>query len=528
MIRRLVSTALLGLALEASAQFDGVTQVGRMTHFGIAESSGIAVSRRYPGVIWTHNDGGFQFLFAVNRSGKFIGAFQVGGNLVDWEDIGIDNKGNIYLADTGTNGMFRTHLAVHRVREPNPYRRYGNAKINRTWLLRFPEGPTQDCESFFVHGGFGHLITKTPTNGTVSMYRFSLADRRKSIPLQLVTLIPVDTPITAAALSLDNRRLGLTSSQGVYLFFLNGGPASAASARRLFFDFENRFMEGGAFFGNHFLTSAETRQLWLFRHPAFQCRQPALLVQGLANTNVSAGERVRLEVHVDGCPLPRLTWRFNGQVIPGATEPILDLGNVSPADAGVYQVVVSNRFGTVTSSATLGVRTKPDIRITEVMSSQFPGATVPRADWFELINFEPQAVDLSGWRFNDSTGGLADPFVIQGIVIFPGETIIFVENLSAAQFRTWWGAANVPSNVRIFTYAGSQLSFSDQGDTLFLWDNLSEIVTTAEFGLADPGVTFIMHPFTGEFGIKSEVGVHGAIRASSSPGDVGSPGVITR
>src|SRR5687768_8112521 len=99
MIRKLIYSVLLGLALEAAAQFDGVTQIGRMRHFAIAESSGLTVSRRYPGVIWTHNDGGFQFLFAVNRSGKFLGGFQVPGNLVDWEDIAIDNGGNLYLAD---------------------------------------------------------------------------------------------------------------------------------------------------------------------------------------------------------------------------------------------------------------------------------------------------------------------------------------------------------------------------------------------------------------------------------------------
>src|SRR5688572_32868052 len=110
--------AFLLLAAQAWAQpVGGVTQTGVMRHFAIAESSGLAASRRFPGVVWTHNDGGFQFLFAVNQAGKMLGAFQVVGNLVDWEDIATDGAGNLYLADTGTNGMARTHVAVHRVKE---------------------------------------------------------------------------------------------------------------------------------------------------------------------------------------------------------------------------------------------------------------------------------------------------------------------------------------------------------------------------------------------------------------------------
>src|SRR5688572_9460210 len=211
MIRVIYISAVLAFALNVAAQFE-VTQMGTLRHSAISESSGLVASRRYPGVLWTHNDGGQQFLFAVNRTGKLLGAFAVSGNLIDWEDIAIDKAGNLYLADTGSNGMVRTHVAVYRAPEPNPYRRYGNAKMNRNWYLRFPEGPIQDCEAFFVHGGFGYLINKRSPNGIVNMYRFSLADRRRSIPLQLVSQIALGSPVTAADLSLDNQRLSLTTS----------------------------------------------------------------------------------------------------------------------------------------------------------------------------------------------------------------------------------------------------------------------------------------------------------------------------
>ena len=533
MKRTAFTLVLIGMALNALAQLY-VRQVGTLRHFAISESSGLVASRVHPGVLWTHNDGGFQFLFAVNETGSMIGAFQVPGNLIDWEDIATDASGNLYLADIGTNGMPRTHVAVHRVREPNPYKRYGNAKITQSWFLRFPGGVPRDCESFFVHAGSGYLITKRAVNGTVSMFRFALADRRSSILLQQVARIPVDSPITSAALSRDNQRLALTSSDGVFLFFLTGPPASAATAQRMFFDLDNDFMEGGTFFRNGFLTSAETRQLWFFEHPALQCRHAAHVVFGLSNRTVTAGSTVRFQITPGGCPFPRITWRFNGLVIPGATNATLNLSNVAAAQTGTYEVIVSNSYGAATNAAVLTVLTdqrKPDVRITEVMPSQAPDATVSTRDWFELTNFDTNSIDLSGWRFNDSVGGLNDPFVIgSGLIIQPQQSIIFVEELSPDEFRAWWGAENIPGSAAIVTYSGGGLSFRITGDALFLWDNLStdadDVVSRADFGAADPGVSFIYDPATEQFGAKSQLGVHGAVKAETSS-DIGSPGHLT-
>src|SRR5688572_6453902 len=260
MIRAVYISVILAFALDAAAQFE-VIRSGTLDS-RITESSGLVASRRYPGVLWTHNDGGLQMLFAVTPSGHRLGAFGVPGNLLDWEDIAIDNAGGLYLADIGSNGIVRTHVAIHRVSEPNPYNRFGNTKITRTWFLRFPEGRQQDCEAFFVHDGFGYLIKKRSPIGIVNMYRFSLADRRQSIPLQVAARLTMESPITAADLSVDGKRLALTSSDGVYLYFLNGPPASAASVTPMYFDFRDDFMEGGTFFGTGFLTSSEKRFLW--------------------------------------------------------------------------------------------------------------------------------------------------------------------------------------------------------------------------------------------------------------------------
>src|SRR5687768_1580235 len=95
-VRRNVAATLLWLSLVALLPGDriamaqlvapDVSRVGTLTHFAIRESSGLAASRRHPGVIWTHNDSGTPFLFAIREDGTWIRGFQVlGANLIDWE-----------------------------------------------------------------------------------------------------------------------------------------------------------------------------------------------------------------------------------------------------------------------------------------------------------------------------------------------------------------------------------------------------------------------------------------------------------
>lgn len=529
----LVLALLLAHSL-ASAQTnvaEGVIQVGTISHFAISEGSGLTASSRYPGVIWTHNDGGYQFLFAINRAGDYLGAFQVtGANLIDWEAVASDGNGNLYLADIGGNGIERTHVAVHRLREPNPADRYGNAEVNKTWYLRFPE-VKEDCEAFFVLNDYGYLITKPRTNDQVTMFRYPLASGGRSVLLEEVAKISVTAAVTDAGISADKQRLGLVTTGGVYLYFIHGDPASIPTAEREFTRFPNDFMEGGSFVDGGFLTSAETRELWLFTNANFVCTSPPNFIAVPADRSVQLGSNIELEAEVEGCPRPAFQWTFNGTPLTTGTNVTLSLPAITVNDAGIYQLTASNSFGVITTSVTVTVRTKPDLRITEVMPSPALDATVPTADWWELTSFESQPVDLTGWRFNDSNGLLFDPYVFTaGPIIAPGETIVFIENLTAAEFRNWWGETNLPSGLQIISYSGSGLSFRITGDTLFFWDNLStdpnDTVSRADFGIADTGVTFNYDPVAQLFGAKSVLGTNGVLHAASSS-DIGSPGRIT-
>ena len=94
---------------------------------------------------------------------------------------------------------------------------------------------------------------------------------------------------------------------------------------------------------------------------------PVITVQPTAQT-VSPGFNVIFNPLVAGMPPFSYQWQFNSNNVSGATNATLTLTNVQPADAGNYSVVVTNVFGTATSSNAL-LTVIPVITATQVSGS---------------------------------------------------------------------------------------------------------------------------------------------------------------
>lgn len=67
------------------------------------------------------------------------------------------------------------------------------------------------------------------------------------------------------------------------------------------------------------------------------------------STNVPAGSSLALGRAFIGSDPFEVQWHFNGQPIPGSTNPVLHLANIQTTHAGQYQLVASNQFGSTTS-----------------------------------------------------------------------------------------------------------------------------------------------------------------------------------
>jgi hypothetical protein len=78
--------------------------------------------------------------------------------------------------------------------------------------------------------------------------------------------------------------------------------------------------------------------------------RPEILAAPVSPTR-NVGEDVVFSVTATGVPAPSYQWRKNGSAIGSATNTSLTLRSIISADAGAYDVVVSNPAGSITSTA---------------------------------------------------------------------------------------------------------------------------------------------------------------------------------
>jgi hypothetical protein len=526
---------------------------GSVTINPLTEASGLAASARNSGVLWIHNDGSRQRVYAFSTNGAHLANFNFSSTVDDVEAIAVGpgpatNISYIYLGDIGGSSEptgVRNEVRILRI--PEPFADLSWADNSRstdldgteTFTLVYPDGD-YDAEALMVDPRTADVFVITKASLNARVYRANL----KTSPAEPVTMqfvrsvnfgVVSDANISSDGTQIIFRRENFamlwsrchTESIGAALTRDGAtvpvvGPPTEPNG------------EGIAFLndGTGYVTVSEGANPGLYFFQA-QCPGAPRFTLPLADRSGFIGGSATFNPFAVGYPAPNYQWFFNGTPLNGETGPSLTISPVTMSSGGQYQLTVSNATGSATSGALLTVRAQPDLRITEVQSSTAPGSSVPTADWWELTSFESEAVNIGGWRFNDNGGDLADPFTIPpGVSIGPGETVIFVENLSPVQFRNWWGAANLPAELQIISYSGSGLSLGAGGDGIRLWNDTTttsaDTIDSVDFGSAQNGITFNYNPDTGIFGVPSQDGLHGVFRAAASPGDIGSPGRIRR
>ena len=178
----------------------------------------------------------------------------------------------------------------------------------------------------------------------------------------------------------------------------------------------------------------------------------------------------------------------------------------------------------------MGMELRAQLAITEVHSSQSTnGTTTLHADWFELTHYGTTPIELRGWRFNDSNGGLTNGAVTLGaLTLSPGESVVFVQDIDAAAFRSWWGSTLSPS-LQIISYTAVSIGLSSTGDGIRLWDaaalqEASPVVLVDFAAAGTNSSSFTSDPKTGLLTARTMSEVPGAFSATDN-GDWGSPGV---
>ena len=255
---RWLAAGLLAACLPAPAAATepaGSALAALITDTRLAEISGMAQSRRHPGILWVHNDSDDEArLFAIDRSGKVRGALTLEGvENIDWEDMAaFEHEGRPYLlvADTGDNGGVRSTLRLLVVAEPERLQDDQHADVAWTLAFRWPDG-ARDCEAVAVDAaaGFVYLVAKKRVPPEVWRIPLHPAGEAPVLAERVGTLAGVVQPsaadleknpvygryrsqITAADISADGRWFAALNYRTAYLYARNGDDDWARALAR--------------------------------------------------------------------------------------------------------------------------------------------------------------------------------------------------------------------------------------------------------------------------------------------------------
>ena len=171
--------------------------------------------------------------------------------------------------------------------------------------------------------------------------------------------------------------------------------------------------------------------------------------------------------------------------------------------------------------------------ITEVMPLSAHANTSVNGDWWELTNTGATAVNLSGYKWDD-TPDAEEPTVsiFPNVTILAGESIIILEEAleNVAAWRTAWGlsaAVRVVNRDQFSAMGGEGFSglSGPNGDEVNLYDPSGSLVAHVSFGPTTAGRSRGFHrDGTPIYGLLSTSGKHGAKNSTQFPADTGSPG----
>lgn len=148
----------------------------------LTEASGLAASRRAPGMFWAHNDSGAQpLLHAIDGDGRLRGTIRLGGaKAVDWEDMAafeLDGQAWLLVADVGDNAAGRRDGQLYVIAEPDPANLDPGRELVVPVAVRipvlFPDGP-RDCEAVAVDAGRREILLITKRSVPPAVYRLPL------------------------------------------------------------------------------------------------------------------------------------------------------------------------------------------------------------------------------------------------------------------------------------------------------------------------------------------------------------------
>jgi hypothetical protein len=212
----------------------------------LGESSGVAVSRTQPGVLWSHNDSGDgPFVYAIDVSGRLLATVRIANaDAHDWEDMAAgpcpataDGSGPelpgacLYIGDIGDNNRVRQVLTIYVVHEPRLEGLRGQPPEveARSFRFRYPD-VRHDSEALAVLPNGDVTIVSKGRTGRIDFYGLSSAGIAGAIASGSVLTADhhgdtgiepdpgVGRYVTGAAVSPDGTEIAVRTYNEVFFF----------------------------------------------------------------------------------------------------------------------------------------------------------------------------------------------------------------------------------------------------------------------------------------------------------------------
>ena len=256
----LIALAICFIGCQASEKWN-IEPSGHLSDPELTESSGLASSRQFQGVFWTHNDDGSPRLFAVDRHGELIRSYLLpGASNRDWESIALDDEGNLYMLDNTSRLRSDYTSMIYILEEPDPFRqeKLGPLRGIEIWTER-----GVDLEAMFFSKDRLYLVTKPWDASQPRAYRVeNLIDGG---PATFLGTVDVSAMITGADISESGKLLALSSYRAVFIFTGEGEPEELLRSTPLVCPLNAGQIEGISWVDEDLFLTNEQRDL--FRVP---------------------------------------------------------------------------------------------------------------------------------------------------------------------------------------------------------------------------------------------------------------------
>ncbi len=196
----------------------------------------MAVSRAFPGILWTHNDSDDRpVLYAIDTTGALIATFEVtGARAVDWEDIALGpcparwlDRTCLVIGDIGDNLERRTTVTLYALPEPNPRVRSSGSRTTEPVLalrVSYSDGP-RDAEALALLPDAKTVILTKGRSGPIVRYeippeRWTAGDAMVA-PLDTLPIRPqlvLGRWVTGMAVTPDGTRAVVRTFTELYFF----------------------------------------------------------------------------------------------------------------------------------------------------------------------------------------------------------------------------------------------------------------------------------------------------------------------